>query len=530
MSATTSPGTTPPPRALEAIASLAETDPLAHPLAFQLGCLEYEHAPPAHLMEIHCALYDALVGDSNIQHIARIMPREHGKSEVGARIFPAWAALHDPNIRILIMSHNEQEAKAKLSSCVSILKEFAPTFGIAHPDEFPTNNATAVTLPRADDHSEPTIRAAGMKSGVTGGHYDLIVFDDMVDWDMQRTEDRRDNYVSKFEDYQNLGSGGDTVFLVLGTRKHPEDIYQHIISNNVWDTVVAKAIEDWSVIENYDYDIVTPDGERYPGDDYPAGVTIDHVIPTRECDVLWPDHWSLDALIKKYLSSSEGSLVWKRENQNDAHALMGQVLDESMLTFVDCLPENLELGDLVIYAGVDLGIEDDPEEAAQGDSDYWAVAVFGFDPGTDTFYMLDITRRRGMSVQTAAEWLKAVLAPYRTRNVFVEAVQAQRFFIQTCQEMGMHVEDTQAMGQKEDRIITMSARFENGVVRIPTDNMGDDPGGVGPTNRQLQTFMTEWAQFPTGEHDDMLDACSHALNGRGEQEEDRVKTATSPFV
>ena len=525
MSASVNPVETPPPQAMQAIAKMAETDPLGHPLAFQLGCLEYEHKPPAHLIEIHCALYDALAGGSNIQHIARIMPREHGKSEVGARIFPAWAALQDPSIRILILSHNEQEAKAKLSSCSAIIREFAPKFGIAHPDNFPTDNAFAITLPQ-NDHSEPTVRAAGMKSGVTGGHYDLIIFDDMVDWDMQRTEDRRNNYVKKFEDYQNLGSGGDSVFLVLGTRKHPEDIYSHIIQNNVWDTVVAKAIEDWSIIENYDYDVVGKSGDRHPGDDYPSDITIDHAVPTRECDVLWEDQHDLASLIKKYLSSSEGSLVWKRENQNDAHALMGQVLDESMLTF-EAMPANLTVGDLVIYVGVDLGIEDDPEEAAQGDSDYWAVSVFGLDPSQEVFYMLAITRRRGMSPKGAAEWLKNVTAPYKTRNIFIETVAAQRFFVQACEDVGLHVEETQTQGEKEDRIISMSALFENGRVRIP--DLADE-GGPGPTNRQMQSFLTEWAQFPTGEHDDMLDAAAHALNGRGEEQEDRVKTAVSPFV
>jgi predicted phage terminase large subunit-like protein len=523
---TTRVAETPPPEAIDTIAELAQSDPLAHPLAFQHGCLEYDETTPPHLTEIHCSLYDAITGASDVRHLARIMPREHGKSEVGAHIAPAWAALRDPSIRILLLSHTEDVAKAKLSKCAATLREWAPKFGIGDPEAFPTDKATALTLPRPTDPSEPTIKAAGMKSGVTGGHYDLIVFDDMVDWDMQRTEDRREKYVSKFEDYQNLGSAGETTFIVLGTRKHPKDIYNHIISNPVWDTVVAKAIEDWSVIENYDYDIVTQSGHRYPGDaPLPDDVTIANVVPTRECDVLWPDYWPLEDLIKKYLSSSDGSLVWKRENQNDAHALMGQVLDESMLTFEEGLPEHLTGGvdDLVIYVGVDIGIEDDPEEAAQNESDYWAVAVLGFDPTTEQFHILQLTRRRGMSMQAGVDWLEAVVEPYQTRNIFIESVQAQRFFAQAARDEGLHVTETQMQGQKEDRILTMSARFENGVVRIPR-------GDVGPTDRQLESFLSEWAQFPTGEHDDLLDAVAYALHGRGDEEQDRTKTAAEPFV
>lgn len=519
---TTSVGDVPPPDAMEAIGQMARTDPLSHPLAFQLGCLEYEHPPPPHLIEIHCTLYEAITGQSNIRHIARIMPREHGKSEIGAHVVPVWAALRDPSVRILLMSHNESEAKAKLSKCASTLRELAPEFGLGDPEDFPKDNARELTLPRPDESREPTIRAAGMKSGVTGGHYDIILWDDMVDWDMQRTEDRRDKYVSKFEDYQNLGSGGDSLFLVLGTRKHPEDIYSHILSNPVWDSVVAKAIEDWSIIENYEYRVVDTDGNEHPGKRIPANATIDHVIPERECDVLWPDHWSLSDLIKKYLSSSEGSLVWKRENQNDAQALVGQILSEGMLTYEN-LPDNLTVNDLVIYVGVDLGIEDDPEEAAQGDSDYWAIATFGYDIGRDVFYMLDVTRRRGITAKAAAEWLKSTTRPYNTRNIYVEQVQAQRFFVQACEDIGLHVEETQVSGDKEDRIVSMSALMENGRVRIPTD-------GTGPNDRKMQAFINEWSQFPTADHDDMLDAAAHALNGRGEEQEERTKTSLSPFV
>lgn len=503
----------------------AREQPLSHPLPFSMGVTEFDLPPAPHLIEIYCAVYEAVHGDG-VQKLMRLMPREHGKSEATAHVIPSWAALNNPNIRILLLSETEDQAKGKLEQCRETIKENAADFG----HKIDSDNKTQITLERSANHDVPTVRAAGFETALTGGHYDLIIFDDIVSWESQRTDTRRDKVWQMFQDYQNLGSAGETTFLVVGTRKHPEDIYARLLDSPGWDCIVEQAISDWSYMEARAFDVVTQSGERFSGEEVatmPAGATIKRVEPTRDVDVLWPGQWSLADLTLEYLSASDGdgSLVWERENQNNARALMGQVLSEDMLHFVEELPPDREMSDLAMYVGMDPALVEDPEEAATDDTDYWAVAVLGYDPVDDQFYLVDIRRRRGISAKQAVDWLEDILSIYTSRSVFIEANQAQRFLVQQCREQGLHVKESQTQGEKEAKITSMSSRFENGRVRILAPNTSD-----GERGEKWRTFANEWAAFPSGDHDDMLDAVHIALNGHAEERENRKRTAPRPFV
>jgi predicted phage terminase large subunit-like protein len=495
---------------------LVREDPLAHPLPAAISLFDFSLAPPPHLREIYGAVYRALSDDypEAPRHLSRLMPREHGKTEAGTVVIPTWAALDDPNIRILLMSINEDKAADKLSEIAEHIERLAPQFG----RRIVTNNQTQLQLEREDTYEEPTIQAAGFKTGVTGGHYDLLIFDDVVEYDTQRTTHRREHAWKKFQDFLNLDSKqGNSTFLVLGTRKHREDLYHQLIHSIGWDVRVEQAIADdhWHVIENGAYELKTRHQETGAEQWYDAGKTsqIDAEHETvvavdveTDVDVLWPEWAPIESLIKDMVvgyGAEEGTLVWQRENQNDPGAMEGQVLSEDMLSFVDALPNRA----LRLYAGVDLGVEDDPEKAARNDTDYWAVATVAEDPTAETAYLVDLQRERGMTLQEGVTWLSNSLADVEhefgqaVNQVLVESNQAQRWFPQTAQDAGLHVEETTSSGDKEQRIIDMSSRFEQGKVRLLEGAMAD----------WQQFIAREWSGFPTARHDDRLDAIEIAL-------------------
>lgn len=491
-----------------AIDRLAEEDPLSHPLAFVKRHRDHKYESPAHLREVYQAVFQGMSPryPNAPRRLCRLYPREHGKSEAGTVDTPAWAAMRDPNVRVLIMSETTPQAKNKLRQCRDIIERVAPQYG----REVIEDTKKSLTLERQANHDVPTIQAAGFDTGVTGGHYDVLVFDDIVSYKTQRTETRRTNAWLQFSDYsQNLGSEGESVYLVLGTRKHPEDLYGRLLDSIGWESRVKPAIFDWSVVENGEYDIVTTDGESYAPDEIhrinPRTQTVGRVEPHRSVDVLWPERWPLSKLLENYISSMtggdsgevdaiEGSLVWKRENQNDASALQGQVLGESMLHFVDELPD----GRYYTYAGVDLGIEEDPEKAARNDTDYWAVVVGRHNYDADVTYLTDVHRRRGMTLEKGIHWVREKVRPVDASRVNVESNQAQRWFVQTARDKGLDFQQTSSSGSKEERIIAMSSRFESGRVQIL------DPGRG--RKDKWQSYVNEWAAFPTGSHDDRLDA------------------------
>lgn len=510
---------------------LAKEKPLARPTLSSIALHDFDQISPKYLRSMMAEVYRALEDHpQQPKRMCKLYPRDHAKSETGSHIIPSWKALQDPNVRILILMESESKAKEKLKQCRKTINRWGPQFG----RKIEEDSATDLTLARSENHAEPTIAARGMDSKITGGHYDLIIFDDIVSWPTQRTETQRKKRWAQFQDYsQNLGSAGETVYLVLGTRKHSEDLYSELINSPNWDVEVRKAISDYSVIENGEFTVTTDAGNTYDGDELSQidaqNETILDIEAHRDVDVLWPERWSLEDLIDKLLTeiqSEDGSaLVFKRENQNDPRAMEGQVLSQDMLNFV--APSKVPEQGLRFMAGVDVAVEDDPEEAARGDSDWWAVAVIAHHPPSDTSYLVELERKRGITMKRALGWISSVLAGVErtwgqpVSRVLVESNQAQRWLVQEARDEDMRFHQTTSSGSKEERIISMSGRFESGRVQIVDQSLSGDYEREEARKRasqKWQSFTDEWVSFPTGSHDDRLDATEIALRGVSTEE------------
>lgn len=513
------------------LASLAEEKPLAHPALTSLALFDYEYRAPPFLREIMASVYKAMEApETNPRRLARLYPREHGKSETGSHVIPSWAALRDPNVRVLILMESETKAKEKLRQCRNTINDWGPKFG----RQIDEDNATNLTLERTANHAEPTIAARGMDSKITGGHYDILIFDDIVSWPTQRTETQREKRWSQFQDYaQNLGSAGESVYLVLGTRKHSEDLYSRLMETAVWDVDVKKAISDYSIIENGEYTLTTDAGNTYRGHELSEidtdNETVVNIAPDRDVETLWPERWPLEDLIEKLLTemqSEDGSsLVFKRENQNDPRAMEGQVLKQDMLHYAS--PEQVPDQGLRFVAGVDVAVEDDAEKAARGDSDWWAVAVLADHRPSDTTFLVELERKRGVTMKRALGWIRTVLdGVERTygqdvSRVLAESNQAQRWLVQEAQDQDLRFHRTSSSGSKEERIISMASRFEAGRVKIVDRGLEGDVEQKAARERssqKWQSFTDEWVSFPTGSHDDRLDSIEIALRGISTEE------------
>lgn len=523
---------------LQQFTEWASTKPLNHPLSFSLR-QDFEHPPPPHLIEIYLAVHKALSPNfpHAPRHLLRLMPRDHGKSEAGSVVVPAWCALQNPNIRILILMHRAGKAAGKLKEVKRIIRQNLglgkTVAGVGEPHRIVRDHESQLTLARTANHDVGTIEIGGFETGHEGGHYDVIILDDIVTLEMQRTEQMRRKAVEKFNNFLHLGDEADTVFLMLGTRKHANDLYGWLAGKQTWQTEIHKAISDFSVVENRAYDLVTSSGTLYPPTQLgqlPPQETLVDVEPHRDVPVLWPNKFGLNDLIHEYLTGSDdaddagpdaddgdvdafaGSGVeWRREKQNDPHATEGQILNEAMLNFVapadyhdENLPDGVRARDCATFIGVDLGIVDDPEEARTKDSDYWALAVVQYDPTTDTAYLTHIARTRGLSVKQGVAWIAKQVQGYDFGRICVESNHAQSFFTQTLNDHGIAAAEVQSTTNKEERIISMSSRFENGKVRI----VGDQRAA------KWQTLINEWVAFPTGSHDDLLDAVNIALSAQ----------------
>ena len=498
-------------------ADVAADNPLAHPAVTSVRLFDFTHPPGDHLLEVYNTLWRACDEDFEYAptHVARLMPRGHGKTEGAGVVFPTWAVLSIPDVRVAVISKTKGLAAERTEKAIAYIERYASQFGIEIADSSKSELTTV-----ANDHKEPTISPYGLESQLTGKHFDVIVYDDIADWDNQRTETQRRNVRNYFRDYvDNLGSNDSVlpngpVQAVIGTRKHPQDIYAtDVLGNPQWDTQVYTAIAeaDWSVVEERDWRVRGADGEIYDDvgdlpDDVPLAV--DGVIPNRDVDVLWPDLQPPEALLYDVVGGDHSTAVWKRENQQDPRALAGEVFRSEWLVYVDELPQPRTAYRWV--AGMDVGLIEDPQEAAEKEGDYSAVAVIAWDESAGRGYLCHLARERGMSVKATADWAERQLEDYHISDMYVEQ-NANRGVAQRLRdESSIPAEGVSSTGSKEERIHDLAGDFEAGDLRIVGDASSE---------RWSSWEQNEWLQFPTAAHDDRLDAIELARRVIAEEDD-----------
>lgn len=493
----------------QSAAEIAERNPLAHPAIASVQLFDYSLPPGPHLKELYNALFKAVDEDFPYAptKIARLLPRGHGKSEGVGVVFPTWALLRIPELRIAVISKTADLAGERTGKVVEALERWAPKFGVDIDDAAGQQLDMA-----ANDAKEPSISPYGLESQLTGKHFDVIIWDDIADWDNQRTQTQRRNVREYFRDYEKNLIDPDSVLecggvqAMIGTRKHPQDIYEtDILSSATWDAQTFKAIaeEDWPLVEQRAWSVRGADGEIYDDvGDLPADVNLanDGVIPDQPVTVLWPEHKPAESLLFDIVDGDDSTPIWRRENQQDPHALSGEVFESDWLTYVDELPK--PESSYRWYAGMDIGLVEDLQEAVEGDSDWTALAVVAWDSTAGRGYLAKLERDRGMSVKESADWAVAQLADTDVDTLLVEQ-NANRGVAQRLRdETSINAEGETSSGDKGERIHNMAAEFESDDVRI----LGD------PTDETWRSFETqEWLQFPNCSHDDRLDAIEIAL-------------------
>ena len=515
---------------------------LAHPANASEILFEYPHAPGPHLQKLYTLIWKAVDEDypNASTRVAALLPRGEGKSEGGGVVVPTWLILRFPWIRIAVISKTKDLAAERTAKVVDRVDHYASHFGIELEKPLPGTELDTTE----NSQKESTIAPYGLESQLTGKHFDVIIWDDIADWENQRTDTQRRNVRSYFRDYEKNLPDGDTdlpngpVQLMIGTRKHPLDLYEtDILLSHRWNTMVHKAIaeEDWPLVENRDWKVRGTDGKIYDDvGDLPSGVNVapDGVIPNRDVTVIWPEHRSPESVLYDLVDSEDSTAIWRRENQQDPEALSGEVFESDWLVYEESLPKPPSSYRWV--AGADVGVVEDLQEAAQGDSDFSALGIIAEDRQNEgEAYLCGLYHERGMSVKQTADWALDHLEMFARADdrhdgptladvvddtlvddvglenphtlyseIQVEANKAPGVAQRMRDSSRYPAVPVQSTTGKEGRIHDLGAKFEAAELRI----IGD------PNADRWRTFETkEWLQFPNAAHDDRLDAIELAM-------------------
>ena len=390
------------------------------------------------------------------------MPPRHTKSEFASYLLPAWFLGKFPHKKVIQTSHTAELAVGfgrKVRNLVDseVYNEIFPGLSL----QSDSKAAGRWNTSKGGDYF-----AIGVGGAVTGKGADILIIDDPhSEQEAAMAASNPEVYDKTYEWYtsgprQRLQPGGSIVIVM--TRWAQRDLTGQVLKASA-----ARGGEEWEVIE------------------FPA------ILPSG--NPLWPEFWSLGELaaLKEELPNSK----WQAQYQQNP------VGNESAIVKRDWW--KWWQADRPPYCDYILQTWDTAFEK-NNRADYSAGTTWGVfnndeDHGLPNLILLDTYKKR-------VEWVdlkKDVLEQYRQwepDGILIEKKATGAPLIYELRAMGIPVQEyTPSKGNdKIARLNSVSDIIASGKVWVPQ-------------TRWAEELVDEIAAFPSGEHDDLVDATSLAL-------------------
>ena len=434
-----------------------------------------------------------------------LSPPRHGKSELLVH-FVCWLICRNPDIRILWIGGNGDIAsdmvgavKQHLEDNEELRKEtLAP--GVQWQPAGRRSVAWGTTkltvANRTVISKAPTLRSVGRGGKILSMDVDLIICDDIEDFDSTLNETSRGQTRSWW--FNNVESRKEehTAWVTIGSRQHPDDLYDYLLDDEEWETTVDAAHD-------------------------PACGVNPHATDAHIDCMLFPELRTYSWLMgKRATAESQGLLA------NFEMVYLNDPRPPGMLVYrpeaidraknlnrgigLDGLPRD-EHGQRLAYhliAGID--------PSATG---FQAAFLWAWVKSENKLYAIDLNNRKGGGVYQAlelmVEWYEAYDCAHFVfeDNNFQKAIGENRDVRDWARSAGVYIEGHQTYGNKNDPIFGVGAMahlYESDMVDLPWGTeeararMGiyehqmlrfvDQAGAMRRTTRKSDVLMASW--FP----------------------------------
>ena len=404
-----------------------------------------------------------------------LAPRDHGKTELGIT-YALRAICMDRNIRILWISASAAQAERRMRRLKSLLRSekvvedwaSEPDIGCTAFEGGDAQWTTTQVYVHRDKHSiDPTVQAIGSGGAITGAHFDLPIADDIEDARTAYTSAGREKTRSWFRGtcQPMLVRGG--LLVVIGTRKHADDLFGHLKDDPVFSVIEEPAIKKWP--DKFHYKVEVMDGR-----DVISGIETEG-----EHEVLWPEERPLEYLLRE--RRSMGAQLFAREFQNE-------VVDDSAAAFkwawLEAAQERgkglslyqfPDVESLDIVQGWDFALVTNAAAAEARDRDWSVGTTWGRDPETGMHYLLGLQRIRGVSiarlqrhvVEEFERFKGSVSSVAVEKNAFGE-IHYTDLVSKTDLPIRPHLTTSRNKSDPWHGVPSLSILFENGKVVIPS--------------------------------------------------------------
>ena len=429
-----------------------------------------------------------------------LLPRGHMKSKLIA-YRTAWHITKNPETTILYVSATADLAEKQLYAIKQIIDSTIYRRywkDMIHPEEGKREKWAVAEI--AVDHPQrklegirdATCKAVGLTSNTTGFHADVVVLDDIVVPGNAYTTEGRDKVGSAYSQLASIENPGAYEW-VVGTRYHPKDIY---------DTMITMKEEHYD--ENGDLE---KEEEVYE--------LFQRVVET-DGEFLWAkqkrkdgksfgfDAKELARIRAKYVDTTQfHAQYYNNPNNSDA----ARISSDSFQYFERSLLEN-KGGDwffkdrkLNVYAAIDFAF------SLRRAADYTALVTIGIDH-QNNYYILDIDRFKTERIVDYYQHILTAWQKWGFRKLRAETTVAQQTIVRELKDSYLkpngiplaidEFRPTRNLGDKNERVgAILEPKYDN-------QQMWHYKGG------NCQTLEEELVQAHPA-HDDIKDALSNAI-------------------
>ena len=397
--------------------------------------------------------------------------RDHGKSFLSIALTVRTLCLNR-NAKILWISASAGQAEKRVRMVKQFLESDKIVADWASDDLPPFKNAdtkwisTQIYILRPDESVDPSVEATGAGGSITGGHVDMIIMDDLEDDRTVYSSSVREKTRDWIRGTVNPMLNRDGFMLVVGTRKHFDDIYNYMIKDPTFDLRHDPAIIEWP--ESYTFDMGLDAGGRD---------IIKSVNVTGPSRVLWPEQRPIEYLLKE--KQTVGSLLFAREYQNEVQSDDAAAFKMEWLDMAKKLGTNYAFNELPsverlsVVQSWDLALITDAKKAEDQDGDYTVGTTWAKDEN-GTRYLINMVRARGL---TPSQLKALIVSEYEKFKEFVNVVMIEKnafgqlhlLNLQQTTDLPLrqHLTTAGAKSNPWTGVPAMSALFENGKVVLP---------------------------------------------------------------
>lgn len=415
---------------------------------------------PKHLKLLNNLLLD--VSEGKIDRLMVTMPPRHGKSELCSKYFPAWYLGTHPEDRIILTSYEADFAATWGQKVRDIFKEHKDIYGVNVNDRSAARNRWDISGHRGG------MGTAGVGGPITGKGAEILIIDDPVKNAEQANsptfrEKAKEWYRSTA--YTRLTPSGKVI--LIQTRWHEDDLGGWLLSDSD---------DKWTII------------------DLPAIAVDDNdAIGRKTGEALWPELWTYDKLMQR--KHELGEYWFSAMYQQQPQPLEGGILKRAWLDYYDPKDptiQQVQLSNTITYTGWDLAISE--KETA----DYTCSCTLKVDVNTGHVYIVDWTREH-IDFPTQQQMVPNIQRKWNAALIGIEDNAYQAALPQSLRGLRLPLKTRTAIKDKVTKITSTYTLLEQGMVHLPIDHP------------LLGEFENEYAMFPTGKHDDLLDATEMAL-------------------